>query len=80
MYWCDHKPSVTISVRDDEWMAVGAWVYAHFEYMSGVSFLPFVDHIYQQAPYQEVAEKEYHEWQAKMPQIIDWSTLTKYGK
>ena len=78
MYWCDHKPSVTISVRDDEWMAVGAWVYAHFEYMSGVSFLPFVDHIYQQAPYQEVAEKEYHEWQAKMPQIIDWSTLTKY--
>ena len=55
-YWCEHKPSVTISVRDDEWMEVGAFVFKHFDEMSGVSFLPHSDHTYQQAPYQECTE------------------------
>ena len=57
-HWCEHKPSVTISVKEDEWMAVGAWVYENFDYMSGVSFLPYSDHIYKQAPYQDCTEKE----------------------
>ena len=52
-HWCEHKPSVTISVRDEEWMEVGAFVYKYFDEMSGVSFLPHSDHTYQQAPYQE---------------------------
>jgi ribonucleoside-diphosphate reductase alpha chain len=52
-HWCEHKPSVTISVKEDEWMAVGAWVYENFDYMSGVSFLPYSDHIYKQAPYHD---------------------------
>lgn len=77
-YWADHKPSVTISVKEDEWMEVGAWVYRNFEFMSGVSFLPYADHIYQQAPYQEIDESQYNEWVAKTPGSIDWSLLTKY--
>jgi ribonucleoside-diphosphate reductase alpha chain len=55
-HWCEHKPSVTISVRDEEWLEVGAFVYKHFDEMSGVSFLPHSDHTYQQAPYQEVSK------------------------
>ena len=59
--WCEHKPSITVSVRDDEWMAVGAWVWEHFDEVSGISFLPYSDHSYKQAPYQEVTETEYLE-------------------
>ena len=77
-HWCEHKPSVTISVRDAEWMEVGAFVYKHFDEMSGVSFLPHTDHTYQQAPYQDCTKEEYEELLAKMPTRIAWSELTQY--
>ena len=76
--WCEHKPSVTITVRDHEWMEVGAWVYKHFDEVSGVSFLPHSDHTYQQAPYQEVSEREYLDALALMPERIDWTKLSDY--
>lgn len=78
LHWCEHKPSVTISVRDHEWLEVGAWVYANFDIMSGVSFLPHSDHTYQQAPYQEVTKEVYEEALAKMPKNFDWSLLKNY--
>ena len=77
-HWCEHKPSVTITVRDEEWLEVGAFVYKHFDEMSGVSFLPHSDHTYQQAPYQECSREEYEELAAKMPKSIDWSGLALY--
>ena len=77
-HWCEHKPSVTISVRDAEWMSVGAFVYEHFDEMSGVSFLPHSDHTYQQAPYQEVGKSVYKELLSLMPKAIDWSLLNEY--
>jgi ribonucleoside-diphosphate reductase alpha chain len=76
--WCEHKPSVTISVRDAEWMAVGAFVYEHFDEMSGVSFLPHSDHTYQQAPYQDCTKEDYEELLSIMPKAIDWSELSEY--
>ena len=76
--WCEHKPSVTISVRDSEWMEVGAFVYKYFDEMSGVSFLPHSDHTYQQAPYQECEATDYHELLELMPKAIDWSELSEY--
>ena len=77
-HWCEHKPSVTISVRDHEWLDVGAFVYKHFDEMSGVSFLPHSDHTYQQAPYQDCTESEYKELSKLMPKRIDWSKLSEY--
>jgi len=77
-HWCEHKPSVTISVRDSEWMAVGAFVYEYFDEMSGVSFLPHSDHTYQQAPYQDCTKEEYKEMLSKMPAKIDWELLNEY--
>ena len=77
-HWCEHKPSVTISVRDSEWMSVGAFVYEHFDEMSGVSFLPHSDHTYQQAPYQDCTKEEYEEMLALMPDSIDWEELNEY--
>lgn len=77
-HWCEHKPSVTITVRDNEWMEVGAWVFKHFDEVSGVSFLPHSDHTYQQAPYQECSEREYLDALALMPSKIDWSKLSEY--
>jgi ribonucleoside-diphosphate reductase alpha chain len=76
--WCEHKPSVTISVRDAEWMAVGAFVYEHFDEMSGVSFLPHSEHTYQQAPYQECTEEVYKDMLDNMPASIDWEKLSEY--
>ena len=76
--WCEHKPSVTISVMDDEWFEVGAFVYKNFDEMSGVSFLPHSDHVYQQAPYQECTEGEYKAMLAAMPAAIDWLKLSEY--
>ena len=76
--WCEHKPSVTITVRDSEWLAVGAFVYEHFDEMSGVSFLPHSDHTYQQAPYQDCTKEEYEELLKLMPERIDWSKLNEY--
>jgi len=77
-HWCEHKPSVTISVKETEWMEVGAWVYNNFDMMSGVSFLPFSDHTYRQAPYQDCSEEEYKELLAKMPKDVDWGLLSEY--
>ena len=77
-HWCEHKPSVTINVKTDEWLEVGAYVYKHFDEMSGVSFLPFSEHIYQQAPYTDVEKETYDELLAKMPKRIDWSKLSEY--
>ena len=77
-HWCEHKPSVTISVRDDEWLDVGAFVYKHFDEMSGVSFLPHSDHTYQQAPYQDCSKEEYKDLLNTMPKSIDWSELSEY--
>lgn len=79
-HWCEHKPSVTINVKDAEWLEVGAWVYKYFDEMSGVSFLPYSDHTYAQAPYQECTEEEYNELLKKMPKDIDWSKLSEYEK
>ena len=76
--WCEHKPSITVSVKEDEWMEVGAWVYKHFDEVSGISFLPHSDHSYKQAPYQEVNETEYLELLAKMPSSIRWEDLSFY--
>jgi len=79
-YWCEHKPSVTISVKEHEWMGVGAWIYENFDEVSGISFLPFDDHTYVQAPYQDITKEEYTELLAKMPKSIDWSKLSDYEK
>ena len=79
-HWCEHKPSVTISVKEQEWMDVGAWVYKNFDYMSGVSFLPFSEHTYKQAPYQDCEKKEYEDLLKLMPTNIDWTKLAEYER
>ena len=79
-HWCEHKPSVTISVKENEWMGVGAWVYEHFDEVSGISFLPFSEHTYQQAPYQDIDEDEYKYFLTKMPSNVDWSLLQEFEK
>ena len=79
-YWCEHKPSVTINVRPDEWFEVGAFVHKHFDEMSGVSFLPYNEHTYQQAPYQEIGKSDYNMLLSIMPDKIDWSKLSEYEK
>ena len=77
-YWCEHKPSCTVSVREHEWLDVGAWVYKYFDEISGVSFLPHSEHVYQQAPYQDINREEYLEAIKSMPQNIDWAELSNY--
>ena len=77
-HWCEHKPSVTITVKDDEWMDVGAFVYKNFDEMSGVSFLPHSDHTYQQAPYQDCNRDEYKALLKDFPKKIDWEKLSSY--
>ena len=78
--WCEHKPSVTITVRDAEWMEVGAWVYENFDICSGISFLPHSDHTYAQAPYQDIDKEQYEELKEQMPKTIDWASLALYEK
>ena len=79
-HWSEHKPSVTINVKKDEWFEVGTFVYEHFDEMSGVSFLPYNEHTYQQAPYQEIDKEEYKNILVTMPKTIDWSRLSEYEK
>jgi len=79
-HWCEHKPSVTVSVKEDEWMDVGAWVYKNFDEVSGISFLPFSDHTYAQAPYQDIDEAKYYALSHEMPDSIDWSKLADFEK
>ena len=77
-HWCEHKPSVTISVRDDEWLEVGAFVYKHFDEVSGVSFLPHSDHTYQQAPYEECDKETHDKLLSEMPEAVDWDLISEY--
>ena len=79
-HWCEHKPSVTISVKEDEWIPVGAWCWENFEHVSGISFLPFSDHTYQQAPYQDIDEKTYKKLAKAMPTNINWNKLQDFEK
>lgn len=76
-HWCEHNPSITVYVKEHEWMEVGAWVYKHLDEIGGVSFLPHSDHTYQQAPYQDISEETYKELAASFP-TIDWSEFDKY--
>lgn len=78
-HWCEHNPSITVYVRDDEWLAVGDWVYRNFDDVGGVSFLPHSDHSYQQAPYQECSEAEYTAMVNKLPSF-DWAGLQNFEK
>ena len=77
-HWCEHKPSVTISVKEHEWMEGGTWVWENFDSSSGISFLPFSEHTYRQAPYQDCTKEEYEEALKEMPKNVDWSQLSKY--
>jgi ribonucleoside-diphosphate reductase alpha chain len=79
-HWCEHKPSITITVKEHEWMEVGAWVYKNFDEISGISFLPHSDHTYRQAPYQECTKIAYTALALEMPKDVDWSLLKNYEK
>lgn len=76
-HWCEHNPSITVYVKEHEWMEVGAWVYQHLDDIGGVSFLPHNDHVYQQAPYQDITEEQYKELASKFPKI-DWNKFDNY--
>jgi len=76
--WCEHKPSITVSVKDHEWMEVGAWVWKHFDEVSGISFLPYSEHTYRQAPYQEIEKEEYDNMVKEFPRSITWEMLSLY--
>ena len=77
-HWCEHKPSITVTVKEPEWPEVGAWVWQNFDAISGVSFLPHSDHTYRQAPYQECTKEEYNNMVSRMPEKIDWTELSMY--
>ena len=77
-HWCEHKPSVTISVKEEEWISVGAWCWENFEHVSGISFLPFSDYTYQQAQYHDIDEKTYKKLAKAMPTNIDWNKLQEF--
>ena len=75
--WCEHNPSITVYVREHEWLAVGAWVYQHLDDCGGVSFLPHSDHVYQQAPYQEVTPDVFYKLEQEFPEI-NWDEFNAY--
>ena len=77
-HWCEHKPSITVYVREHEWLKVGAWIYDNFDICSGISFLPHSDHIYRQAPYEEITEEQYNTMLESMPNNVNWFNLIKY--
>jgi ribonucleoside-diphosphate reductase alpha chain len=76
-FWCEHNPSITVYVREHEWMEVGAWVYKNFDDIGGVSFLPYNDHVYQQAPYQDCTAPEYYKAEQEFPDL-DWNEFDNY--
>jgi hypothetical protein len=78
IHWCEHKPSVTITVKEHEWVSVGAWVYENFEWMSGVSFLPHSDHTYRQSPFEDCTQAQYEALLARTPTEIDWEGLSEF--
>ena len=77
-HYTEHNPSVTISVREEEWDDVGDWVFENFDQITGVSFLPHSDHTYQQAPFETIDEAQYEELNASMPDVLDWERLPLY--
>jgi ribonucleoside-diphosphate reductase alpha chain len=77
-HYCEHKPSITVSVKESEWPDVGAWVWRNFDELSGVSFLPMDGGTYRQAPYEECTKERYEEMLSKMPNTIDWDSLQEY--
>ena len=77
-HYCEHKPSITVYVKEHEWMEVGAWVYKHFDILSGVSFLPHTDHVYKQAPYQEITKEKYKEAVKAFHENLKWEMLQQY--
>ena len=77
-HWCEHKPSITVSIQENEWMEVGSYVYKNFDEMSGISFLPMSEHTYRQAPYQDTTRKDYEDLLKKMPKDVDWQALSEY--
>jgi ribonucleoside-triphosphate reductase len=77
-HWTEHNPSVTINVKDDEWIEVANWVYDNWEFVGGISFLPYDSGSYRQAPYQDISETDYRQWSLEMPKAIDWSWLSDY--
>ena len=72
-HWCEHKPSITVYYRDNEYLNIGSWLYNNFDSVSGVSFLPYSDHTYEQAPYEAISEEYYNELVKLMPEVIDWN-------
>ena len=76
-HWCEHKPSITIYYTDDEYLAVSQWIWKNFDMCSGISLLPYSDHVYQQAPYEEIDENTYNELLGAMPKEINWEDLAK---
>jgi ribonucleoside-diphosphate reductase alpha chain len=79
-FWAEHTVSITISVKEHEWLDVAAYVYKHFDHISGISFLPFSDHVYKQAPYQDCSREQYQALLSKMPEYVDWTKLHIYEK
>lgn len=77
MNWCEHNQSITVYVKDAEWLEVGNWVYSNFDFISGVSFLPFDGGSYKQAPYEAITEKQYHDMAKTFPQI-DYTQLSQF--
>lgn len=78
-HWCEHKPSITVYIKNGEWFDVGGWVYKNFDSVSGISFLPYSDHIYRQAPYQEISKEAYEDLKQKIP-AINWDNLKNFEK
>jgi ribonucleoside-diphosphate reductase alpha chain len=76
--WADHSVSVTVSVREDEWLDVAGWVYRNFDNITGISFLPYADHVYQQAPYQEITQEEFEKAASEFPKEVRWNDLSFY--
>jgi ribonucleoside-diphosphate reductase alpha chain len=79
-FWAEHTVSITISVKEHEWLDVAAYVYKNFDHISGISFLPFSDHVYKQAPYQDCTQEQFQELDSKMPADVDWTKLSVYEK
>lgn len=77
-HFCEHSPSITVTVKEDEWMSTGAWVYENFDDVTGIAFLPFSEHSYKQAPYQECSKEDYEKALEDMPKNIDWNGLSQY--
>ena len=77
-HWCEHKPSITVYYTDDEFLQVAQWIWENFDLCSGISLLPYSDHVYQQAPYEDIDAEKYDELVASMPQGVDWNDLEKY--